>query len=102
MIKYFRRIRQRLVAENKFNKYLLYALGEIVLVVIGILIALQINNWKQLNMENKLENKYLRNIIVELKQDSLSFTNIHLKLDRQARTKSSFLNIVKGAIQSIP
>jgi hypothetical protein len=47
MIKFFRNIRQRLVAENKLNKYLLYAIGEIVLVVIGILIALQINNWNQ-------------------------------------------------------
>jgi hypothetical protein len=52
MIKFFRRIRQKLVTENKpalpagrFSKYLLYAIGEILLVIIGILIALQINNW---------------------------------------------------------
>jgi len=44
MIKFFRRIRKRLLTENKFSKYLLYAIGEIVLVVIGILIALQFNN----------------------------------------------------------
>jgi hypothetical protein len=44
MIKLFRRIRQRLLSENKITKYLLYAIGEIMLVVIGILIALQINN----------------------------------------------------------
>lgn len=47
MIKFFRRIRQQLLSENKFSKYLLYAIGEIVLVVIGILIALQINNWNE-------------------------------------------------------
>ena len=47
MIKFFRKIRQRLLTENKFSKYLLYAIGEIVLVVIGILIALQINNNNQ-------------------------------------------------------
>ena len=47
MIKFFRRIRQKLLAENKFSKYLLYAVGEIILVVIGILIALQINNWNE-------------------------------------------------------
>ncbi|WP_350289269.1 DUF6090 family protein [uncultured Croceitalea sp.] len=52
MIKFFRKIRQRLLSENKFSKYLLYAIGEIVLVVIGILIALQINNWKE---ERKLK-----------------------------------------------
>lgn len=44
MIKFFRRIRQRLLTENKFSKYLIYAIGEIFLVVLGILIALQINN----------------------------------------------------------
>ena len=47
MIKFFRKIRQKLLTQNKFSKYLLYAVGEIVLVVIGILIALQINNWNQ-------------------------------------------------------
>ena len=52
MIKFFRKIRQKLLTENKFRKYLVYAIGEIVLVVIGILIALQINNW---NTEQKIE-----------------------------------------------
>ncbi len=44
MINFFRKTRQQLMAENKFSKYLIYAIGEIALVVIGILIALQINN----------------------------------------------------------
>ena len=60
MIKFFRRIRQRLLSENKFTKYLIYAIGEIILVVIGILIALQINN---LNDESKLK----RTLISDLK-----------------------------------
>ena len=47
MIKFFRKIRQKLLSENNFGKYLLYALGEILLVVIGILIALQVNNWNE-------------------------------------------------------
>lgn len=47
MIKFFRRIRKQLLSENKFSKYLFYAIGEIVLVVIGILIALSINNWNE-------------------------------------------------------
>lgn len=45
MIKFFRQIRQNLLSENKFRQYLLYAIGEIILVVIGILLALQINTW---------------------------------------------------------
>ena len=47
MIKFFRKIRQKMLAENKFSKYLLYAIGEILLVMIGILLALQVNNWNE-------------------------------------------------------
>ena len=55
MIKFFRKIRQKLLTENKFNKYLLYAIGEIILVVIGILIALSINNWNEIRKFKNLE-----------------------------------------------
>jgi Family of unknown function (DUF6090) len=65
MIKFFRRIRQRLVTENKFSKYLLYAIGEIFLVVIGILIALQINNWNQERQLKAEEKVILKNIHTE-------------------------------------
>jgi hypothetical protein len=58
MIKFFRKIRQNLVAENKFSKYLLYAIGEIILVVIGILIALSINNWNE-NRKERIEERAL-------------------------------------------
>ena len=47
MIRFFRTIRQRILMENKFNKYLLYAIGEILLVVVGILLALQIDTWNE-------------------------------------------------------
>ncbi len=47
MIKFFRKIRQNMIKENKVSKYLLYAIGEIILVVIGILIALQVNTWNE-------------------------------------------------------
>lgn len=61
MIKFFRRIRQNLLTENKFNKYLLYAVGEIVLVVIGILIALQINN---INEQSKINASVAKHLII--------------------------------------
>ena len=57
MIKFFRKIRQNLLLENKTAKYFKYAIGEIVLVVIGILIALQINNWNEWDKESKKEQK---------------------------------------------
>lgn len=69
MIKFFRKIRQRLLTENKLSKYVLYAIGEIVLVVIGILIALQINNWNQLNQREAKERKMLNELLLNLRQD---------------------------------
>ena len=47
MIKFFRKIRQNLLTESKFGKYILYAIGEIILVFIGIFMALQLNNWNE-------------------------------------------------------
>ena len=55
MIKFFRKIRQNLLSEGKTGKYFKYAIGEIVLVVIGILLALQINSWNQQRIEDKKE-----------------------------------------------
>ena len=69
MIKFFRKIRQRLLTENKFSKYLIYAIGEIILVVIGILIALSINNWNESRKENKISQEYLAGIASDLKKD---------------------------------
>jgi hypothetical protein len=65
MIKFFRKIRQKLLIENKFSKYLLYAFGEIVLVVIGILIALQLNIRNEIRKTRNLETKTL----IELRSD---------------------------------
>lgn len=59
MIKFFRKIRRRLLTENKFSKYLFYAIGEILLVVLGILIALQINIWRQESILLSKEQAYL-------------------------------------------
>tara|TARA_R110000787_G_scaffold192886_9_gene304409 strand:+ start:13177 stop:13908 length:732 start_codon:yes stop_codon:yes gene_type:complete len=68
MIKFFRKIRQNLVAENRFSKYFLYATGEIILVVIGILIALQINNWNQYRIAKNKE----KVLLSELHQEFLN------------------------------
>jgi hypothetical protein len=62
MLRFFRQIRQKLLADNKFSKYLLYAVGEILLVVIGILIALQVNTWKEEREMRKEELLLLSNL----------------------------------------
>ena len=76
MIKFFRRIRFNLIEKNKTGKYLKYAIGEIILVVIGILIALQINNWNE-NRKADIElNNYLGLMREELQQDKLFYTKL--------------------------
>jgi hypothetical protein len=69
MIKFFRKIRQQLLMENKTGKYFKYAIGEIVLVVIGILIALSINNWNENKKANIKFNNLLVNVFNDLKVD---------------------------------
>jgi hypothetical protein len=66
MIKFFRKIRQNMIKENKVSKYILYAIGEIVLVVIGILIALQINNTNEARKQRVEELHYLKNLKTDL------------------------------------
>jgi hypothetical protein len=67
MIKFFRKIRQNMIKENRISKYILYAIGEILLVVAGILIALNINNNNELKKQREKELHYLKNIKTDLK-----------------------------------
>ncbi len=76
MIKFFRKIRYDLMGKNKTGKYFKYAIGEIILVVIGILIALQINNW---NINNNLRSSEVK-LLKELKSDLVA-TNMDLITD---------------------
>jgi len=69
MIKFFRKIRQNLLSEGKTGKYFKYAIGEIVLVVIGILIALSINNWNENRKEDKISQEYLLGINNDIIKD---------------------------------
>ena len=69
MLRFFRNIRKELAAENKVMAYLRYAIGEIILVVIGILIALQINNWNESRKESIFERKVLNEILTSVYQN---------------------------------
>ncbi|BAO75372.1 DUF6090 family protein [Winogradskyella sp. PG-2] len=83
MIKFFRRIRQQLLSEKKFSKYLIYAIGEIILVVIGILIALQINNWNEKRKTNIQLKSALKSVYNDMVSDSVilyqSLPLVHLR-----------------------
>lgn len=90
MIKFFRKIRYNLIDKNKTGKYFKYAIGEILLVVIGILIALQINNWNEAKKIRDNEIIYLNNLKRDLE---LSITEINQFIDRRNSLISS-ANIV--------
>ena len=74
MIKLFRNIRKQLLAEGKTSRYLKYAIGEIILVVIGILIALQINNWNEQRKQNSNIRDVYSNLLLDIKSDSISYS----------------------------
>ena len=90
MIKFFRHIRKSLISENKMGKYFKYAVGEILLVVIGILLALQINTWNEMR-KNKIEEKR----IIEQLHDEF-------KVNKEKLAHSNTKNrAVLGALQQI-
>lgn len=73
MVKFFRHIRKSLLNEGNSTKYLKYAIGEILLVVIGILIAVQINNWNEGRLNKISETKLLKELLEDVKVDSIFF-----------------------------
>ncbi|PNQ75290.1 hypothetical protein C1T31_03925 [Hanstruepera neustonica] len=73
MIKFFRSIRYNLMSESKTRKYFKYAIGEIILVVIGILIALQINNWNNNRLAKQAEISQIKQLLEDARADSIFF-----------------------------
>jgi hypothetical protein len=94
MIKFFRKVRQKLLSENKFSKYLIYAVGEIVLVVIGILIALQINNW------NERQKDFAREQLI-LKQLRSEYTSNLEQLDEKILMRNEGLEACSMMLNQI-
>jgi hypothetical protein len=92
MIKFFRKIRQNLLSEGKTGKYFKYAIGEILLVVIGILIALQLNNWNDNNNKTKLGYQYLTQMKSELQDDVFKLDNFIIRLKKSLENQEAALN----------
>ena len=84
MLRFFRHIRQRLLTDNKFSKYLLYAVGEILLVVIGILIALQVNNQNEERIERSFERKMLAELHASI-QNNIEYLEMAINGNDDAR-----------------
>ncbi len=95
MIKFFRHIRQNLIMVNKTSKYLKYAIGEIILVVIGILIALQINNWNEARKERIKEVNLLKEINRDFTynlEELLSLKENHTNAQKACTELQKFIN----------
>ena len=99
MIKFFRKIRQNLLSEGKVGKYLKYALGEILLVVLGILIAVQINNWNVNKQNEKKEKLYLTRLTTNLGYDirlyELIMAQDSLLIDTLSEVKDNLTQFIK-------
>ena len=96
MIKFFRNIRQNLLNEGKTTKYLKYAIGEIILVVIGILIALSINNWNENRKVHNEEVKLLRQIKVDLIENEDEVTNLIKRIKVNSFAMDSVISSLKS------
>jgi len=94
MLRFFRRIRQALIRDNKFRKYTTYALGEIALVMIGILLALQVNNWNEGRKERAIENAFL----IDLK-DEIAINK--KELSKQINSAETKVNAAKSIAKEI-
>jgi len=95
MINFFRKLRQKMLTENKFSKYLLYAFGEIILVVIGILIALYINNLNTEKQDSITLNGYLNNIAENIKSDQENLKKITTFRDSSVIGSKYFMEMIE-------
>lgn len=98
MIKFFRNIRQKLLTENKFSKYILYAIGEIILVVIGILIAINLNNsneQKTLKDNVDLQLSLLKQAVYN---DSLTFQSLISYSEKQIKDSERLIQLMNTSI----
>ena len=97
MIKFFRQIRQSLVMKNQTSKYFKYAIGEIILVVIGILIALQINNWNENRKNTAWEKQFLTDLKIELDANRAQLKNVYEIQSKKSEALEEAIILVKKA-----
>jgi hypothetical protein len=100
MIKFFRKRRYDLMAKNKIGKYLKYAIGEIVLVVIGILIALSINTWNESRKIKEQEKELLTTILENIKLDSTVVSSVTERKNIIIDVHKNLVRFVNGEINN--
>ncbi len=101
MIKFFRKIRQKLLSENKLSTYLLYAIGEIILVVIGILIALQINNWNEEKKHQKELQIKVQAVLLDMRENDVQIKAVLKDLMKQNQAADYIIPIMESDLKII-
>ncbi len=102
MIKFFGKIRQNLLSDGKTGKYFKYAIGEIILVVIGILIALQVNNWNEIEKSKSESNRLLIDLKLELEMDIEDFKSLQTEYnDWLLQIENILDNVLDGKTKKI-
>jgi Family of unknown function (DUF6090) len=101
MIKFFRKIRYDLMVKNKTGKYLKYAIGEIVLVVIGILIALQVNNWNEERKSKKEGARILQELYIEFSDNRTVLKERILVIENANQSIITLLNFINKEKETI-
>jgi len=98
MINFFRKIRKKLADDNKPLKYMRYAIGEIVLVVIGILIALSINNWNEWRKDREKEQKVLETLADNLERNSVILREGLSRVEELHKSAKIVFNFFEGKV----
>lgn len=101
MISFLRKIRHKLLSQHRITRYFAYAIGEIILVVIGILIALQINLWNEGQKQAKSRRIFTESLILELKKDSLFLTETMNILSERIGVLERIKNRINTPIASL-
>ncbi|MFC3879777.1 DUF6090 family protein [Algoriphagus namhaensis] len=99
MFSFFRKIRQKLLKANTITRYIAYALGEILLVVIGILIALQVNNWNEDRKAEIAQKELLTNFMVDLMADSVLLGDYERDLSTVVQSHRELYLVRKGILE---
>lgn len=95
MIPFFRNLRQRLFTEKNFSRYFFYALGEIILVVIGILIALQVNTWNENRKDLRITRSLLENLQEDVNEDLENLKSLKGLLEQRRKHAGFVLEALK-------
>lgn len=96
MNRVFRNIRRNSVSKHRLRNYILYAIGEIILVVIGILIALQVNDWNEGRRLKRLEISYYENLLVDLQKDSVEYARKAVNAERNQLKLENILRFIEN------